>query len=187
MALTGKLYRFKFSDEIVNELTYFSNMHKFESRADYKESWQNWLSEKRELIERETDRLTELGYEGNVIDKMYKSARYYFGKKSNTKTEPKKRRIYLTIPKNILNLMDAHIKSEMENRDYKPSKGFKDFMETHYYDIKQTQDDLHEKKELSQEDITYKFKKTYNNRYYIHKVKSNPSSCSQSIVSSEDS
>lgn len=165
------VFRFKFNDDIIHELHNFSKIHKFETRQDYKESWDSWVKANKQMIDTEEERLINAGYKGNILDKMYKSARYYFAKKSNQKKESKKRRPYISIPKNILTIMDQHIATEIVNPKYKPATGFKDFMEVHYYDVNNLIDNLHNDKLLDQEDIQSKFKKTYKNRYFIYKQK----------------
>ena len=69
-----------------------------------------WKEEKKmKLIEREITYMRNMGYEGDVIEKMYKSARYYFKNKSNEKTKPKKRRQYIGIDVMLKDKMDEFI------------------------------------------------------------------------------
>ena len=82
---SDKIYRFKFSDGIVEILDNFSKLHKHTCQKEYKEKWEQWLIENKEEIDKESERLLALGYEGNIKEKMYKSARYYFRKKSTEK------------------------------------------------------------------------------------------------------
>ena len=84
-----KTYRHKFSPDVVKNLYEFSKIHQHDNRKIYKESWENWVKENDELISVETRRLTENNYNGNVIDKMYKSSRYYFRRKPTIKVEPR--------------------------------------------------------------------------------------------------
>ena len=72
-------------------------------------------------------RLTDLGYEGDIIDKMFKSARYYFRKKSTEKNEPQARRTYIGTQKELLDAMDEHIINNIKKNDYKPSTAFHEF------------------------------------------------------------
>ena len=85
---TDKIYRFKFSNEIVEILDTFSKLYKHTCQKEYKEKWDEWLIENKQEIDKESERLLALGYEGNIKEKMYKSARYYFRKKSEEKKEP---------------------------------------------------------------------------------------------------
>ena len=103
-----KIYRYKFSQEFIHELECFSNLYKYEDRCGFKEKWAEWIEDNKEIIKNEKDRLLELGYEGNIDNKMFTSARYYFRKKQ-PKSEPKKRKTYIVISKQILQIIDEHI------------------------------------------------------------------------------
>jgi hypothetical protein len=107
--INSSIYRYKFDDSIITEIHNFAKIHEFDSRKDFKEAWNNWIIEKYTIISQETQRLLELGYEGDVVDKMFKSARYYFRKKRTEKKEPTKRRNYIGIQKELLESMDNHI------------------------------------------------------------------------------
>jgi hypothetical protein len=58
---------------------------------------------------------------------MFKSARYYFRKKSTEKKTPIERRDYICTKKELLDCMDLHIKSNINDNNYKPSNGFNEF------------------------------------------------------------
>lgn len=84
MTTTVKTFRFEFSKDFIGELSRFSKVHQFDERRAYKESWQRWKMnpEIEDVIAREMRRLEESGYKGDIEDKMFKSGRYYFRKKS---------------------------------------------------------------------------------------------------------
>ena len=90
MSTESQIFRFKFSDEFIGQLTPFAKLHQHSDRNTYKEEWQRWVENNDEIILNETTRLTELGYNGNITDKMYKSGRYYFRNKKEQ--QPRKRR-----------------------------------------------------------------------------------------------
>jgi len=90
---TVSIFRFKFSDCFVNELYKFSKIHQYDHRKDFKSAWDTWLEENEELVNEETQRLSRLGYDGDAEDKMFKSARYYFRKKSTEKKNHKREKI----------------------------------------------------------------------------------------------
>ena len=117
------IYRYKFTNEFTEELFKFSKIHQYDHRKDFKEAWEIWMDKNEELIDGEVRRLTNLGYDGDIIDKMFKSARYYFRKKSTEKKAPVKRRIYVGSQKDLLDAMDEHIKSNINSEDFKPSDG----------------------------------------------------------------
>lgn len=165
--ITINIYRYKFTDEFIEELYKFSKIHQYDERKDFKEAWNVWVQEEEELVNTEVRRLTNLGYEGNILDKMFKSARYYFRKKSTEKTVPKARRLYVPVRKELLESMDSHIKSNIHSDDYKPSEGFESFCQQHIELLREEVAILCKNGFNSSEDIKNKFKKTYKNRYFI--------------------
>lgn len=76
------IYRFKFTEEFMQELYTFSKIHQYDDRTDFKEAWIVWMNDQNELISSEQERMISLGYHGDILEKMYKSARYYFRKKT---------------------------------------------------------------------------------------------------------
>jgi hypothetical protein len=76
------IYRFKLTDAVVEEVTAFAKLHRFDDKEDYKESWKNWCNENAEIVDAEKTRLRDIGYTGNVVSKMYKAGRYYFRTKN---------------------------------------------------------------------------------------------------------
>jgi len=162
---TTTVFRFKFSEEINNELLSFSKIHQHDDRNTYKDNWNIWIRQNSDLITNETHRLVELGYDGDVIDKMYKSGRYYFRKKT-PKKEPKKRRVYVSIDSEIIDSMDNHIQMTYNMENIKPIKAYELFVEenSNVLDI-----ECNRLKEFitNNDEIKRKIKKTYKNRYYL--------------------
>jgi hypothetical protein len=160
------IFRYNFDDVVMGQLTAFAKVHQHDDRKTYKESWKLWLEENEDLVKGEITRLNELGYKGDVIDKMYKSARYYFRKKSNVKPDPKKRRKYISMEHELITAMDNHIIRNMNNDEYTPSSGYSKFCPFH---IEIIRSEINRMLEIgiSTEDISLKFKKTYKNRYFI--------------------
>jgi len=161
------IYRYKFTDEIIIEIHNFAKIHQFDERKDFKDAWNNWIIENDSLISTEVQRLIELGYEGDVIDKMYKSARYYFRKKNTEKKEPSKRRNYIGLQKELLESMDNHIKNNIKNEDYKPSIGFDNFCKENLNLLKIEINKLIHFNITDTQEIKNKIKKTYKNRYFM--------------------
>ena len=79
-----KTFRFEFSKPFIQELSRFSKVHQYDERHTYKKEWAAWKSDQAiaEIMEMEKRRLEENGYTGNIEDKMFKSGRYYFRKKT---------------------------------------------------------------------------------------------------------
>ena len=161
------IYRYKFTDIVTNELYKFSKIHQYDHRKDFKESWNIWMDDNDNLVSDEVRRLTNLGYDGDILDKMFKSARYYFRKKNTSKTEPKKRRVYISTQKDLLESMDEHITSNFNNKDYKPSNGFSLFCKENIESLKEEVNRLCKSGFTDHIEIKNKIKKTYKNRYFM--------------------
>ena len=161
------IYRYKFINELTNELYKFSKIHQYDHRKDFKEAWEIWTEENSELIDMEVRRLTNLGYDGNILDKMFKSSRYYLRKKSTEKKTPSKRRIYVGSQKYLLEAMDQHIKSSILSGEFKPSDGFDDFCKQNVDVVKEQVNQLIRSGIIDSNEIKSKIKKTYKNRYFL--------------------
>ena len=159
--MSANIYRYKFSSEFTNGLLQFIDIHRFDSVPIFKDEWNKWRVENVELIQRENMRLVELGYTGDIADKMYKSARYYYKNKSTVPKSPKKRRKYIRLDSTILSLMDDHIG---ESRG-KPSSLFQMFIEKNKDKLASLKVNLREKG-VKNEDIDAKIKKTFKNRHF---------------------
>jgi len=161
------IFRYKFCEEFTSQLYKFSKIHQYDHRKDFKEAWNIWIEENDDLVNKEARRLTELDYKGDILDKMFKSARYYFRKKSTEKKEPQKRRSYVGIQSELLMAMDKHILSNKKNPDYKPSTGFDDFCKQNIELLKIEVNLLCKNGIKDSDEIKKKIKKTYKNRYFM--------------------
>ena len=157
-------YRFTYSSTFQNELCTFAQIHRFDDKNTFKQSWKSWIQEHQELMDLEIQRLQRNGYQGDITNKMYKSVRYYYGcaKKNNKKTRPT---TYICISKTYHTAVDDHLQSI---RKCKPEKAFQLFLQDEKYkDIFEQ-----EKKKIqncgitNDSNILCKLKKTYKNRYY---------------------
>lgn len=161
------IFRYKFTQEFMDELYKFSKIHQYDHRKDFKEAWKIWTEENDELIVTEIRRLDNLGYEGDIMDKMFKSARYYYRKKSTEKKAPKQRRVYVGLQKELLESMDKHIDSNISNKEFKPSTGFDNYCSQNIELLKLEINRLMSNGIKDPEEIKNKIKKTYKNRYFI--------------------
>jgi len=161
------IFRFKFTDDFTRELYKFSKIHQYDHRKDFKEAWNVWIEENKDLVEEESSRLTDLGYEGDILDKMFKSARYYFRKKSSEKKVPKDRRVYVGVQKDLLECMDEHIMRNINDKEYKPSTGFLEFCKQNVDTLKEEVNNLCNSGITNTLEIKEKIKKTYKNRYFM--------------------
>ena len=163
-----QVYRFKFTPEIMGMLTQFAKLHRFDDRKTYKEAWEAWTIENQEALEDEERRLRELKYEGDINDKMYKAARYYFRKKTTNKKEPKNRRQYISVSGELLDAMDEHIETNSRKDDYTPASGYDSFCQETVDLLKIEIKNICEDSNISGKELADKIKKTYKNRYFIY-------------------
>jgi hypothetical protein len=161
------IFRYKLSDDMMVEIHNFAKLHEYDHRKDFKEAWSKWLECNDELIVKEVSRLTTLGCNKDIVDKMYKSARYYFRKKSTIKKEPVKRRVYTTLTKEFIQCIDDHIGDNIFNLDFKPSTSFDIFCNDNMDMLKTEVKQLSKQGLTDAKNIKDKIKKTYQNRYFL--------------------
>ena len=161
------IFRYKFTEIFTSELFRFSKIHQYDHRKDFKEAWNIWLEDNDDIVSDEVRRLTNLSYDGDILDKMFKSARYYFRKKGTEKKLPTERRNYVGVNKDLLDAMDEHIKSKINNKNYKPSEGFDEFCKSNINLLKEEVNILCRNGLIDSVEIKKKIKKTYKNRYFL--------------------
>jgi hypothetical protein len=189
----SKIFRFKLSDEIMLLITQFAKMHQYDDRHTYKEAWQLWFETHDELLEREIKRLNQLGYTGDVEDKMFKAGRYYFREKKEKKRDneeqekkeakqpekqpekqpakkqhEKEKRNYIVMNQTVIQAMDTHLLRIMQQLKFKPATGYVNFCEEHIDLLRSEIKRLTAQQQpLTAEKLADKIKKTYKNRYFI--------------------
>jgi len=161
----SKIYRHKFSVSFLEQLKGFADLHRFDEIPLFIEHWNIWIERNKEAIGRETMRLKNNGYDKDVLEKMYKSVRYYYKNKPIDKSEPKKRSCYKAISVEQRKNIDNHIDEVIDTK--KPSEAYDDYI----VNIKYISLYLSEKKKLinegkSENEAENKIKKTYKNRYF---------------------
>ena len=167
MTTENAIFRFKFSTEFTNQLYPFAKLHQYDDRHMYKEEWARWLTNNSELIDTEITRLKGLGYDGDIVSKMYKSGRYYFRKKTSS-SDAKKRRKYISLEHDMIDAMDEHINTTYYLPCFKPSIAYEQFCMEYEHLLNDEMERLVQEKLLA-EDIYSKLKKTYKNRYFLFK------------------
>jgi hypothetical protein len=175
-------HRHEFEDETMDLLREFSQLHQFDDRKQFKESWIEWQKHNADIIVAETHRLSQNGFAGDVVDKMFKSARYYFRKKKPVVKQPRKKTIGFS--GSILTEIDLHIIEQIKSTTgkridvfvctFSPEQAYVDFCETKQRIIQAEiaqllQDDPTSASLL--ERLTQKCKKTYKNRYQMIRKK----------------
>ena len=160
--MASQIYRYKFSDDFLQEMLAFVEVHRLDVIPVFNEEWKKWVGNHQQLICLETRRLQNIGYEEDILLKMYKSARYYFKNKVIFEKAPKKRRNYIRIDKSVLSLMDTHIE---QMKVGKPAELYSKFNEKYMSVLNTLKVQLH-RRGLDKDEIALKLKKTYKNRYY---------------------
>jgi hypothetical protein len=161
------IFRFKFTEPFMVDLNKFAKIHQYDHRKDFKEAWEIWTEENDDIIQEEVDRLNNLGYDGDILDKMFKSARYYFRKKSPIKAEPKVRRQYISVNHDLLDAMDGHIRSIIRADGFQPKNGFVSFCLNNDQLVKREIVSIYKQGNPDLSMIQQKLKKTYKNRYFM--------------------
>ena len=170
-----QIYRYQLGEELNGELSRFAKNHQYDHRKDFKQAWIKWREEKDELFQLEIKKHQALGYEGDIEDKIFKSARYYFRKKPMA-TEKKAPAIpekekekettnsYINVNKEFLEIIDEYLK---KNIQLKPTISFTNFCNENQETIEKEIEFLYKVKNIKiDKEINEKIKKTYKNRYY---------------------
>ena len=170
-----QIYRYQLGEELNQELSRFAKNHEYDHRKDFKQAWIKWREENDELFQLEIKKNEELGYQGDIEDKIFKSARYYFRKKHiatekkalGTPEEEEKEKTtnsYINVNKELLETMDEYLK---KNIKLKPAKSFTNFCDENQETIEKEIEFLYNVKNIkTDKEIKEKIKKTYKNRYY---------------------
>ena len=193
-----KTHRFTFSNGCTEKLTEFAHRHETDDRKVFQRAWAEWIQtpDIKTMIEEEIQTLTAAGFDGDVLDKMFKSARYYYRKKpvKDGPKEQKPRKKYERLDSEILEEMDQHIMTEIKQNtvlhrasEPKPTKGedrgeallsiqaspsasFEKYCLQHKDNfLEQAQLEFPDQ-DITKEQVTCivdKFKKTYKNRFYV--------------------
>ena len=161
------IYRFTFSKAFMMLLERLAADHRDDALADFRRHWALWKDEHAEEIQREKTTLENNGYDGNVEEKMFKSARYYLRNKTEEKRVPKKRRAYISFRKSFLEDMDRHILNVALVEQQKPAFAFNHFYGSSEYNRYMESERLR-LTEMNVEEalIENKIKKTYKNRLF---------------------
>jgi hypothetical protein len=180
-------YRYLFSTELSIELNEFARIHRYDDRKTFKNEWVFWIAKEdiKNVLQDEIKRLHNLGCEDDILDKMFKSARYYYRKKPEIKEVIKtERKKYTGFTKAILESMDTHIRNEIQKNIKKKGKSenivnISDISPADAYDnyVLENQDiiireikiykGVNQTIDIDIEELSNKIKKTYKNRFYV--------------------
>jgi hypothetical protein len=164
------IYRYKFRDVFMEQLTNFADKHRYDEVSTFKEAWGKWtmIGSNISMIIEEERYLNNIGYDGDINDKMYKTVRYYLKNKPKEKKEPRKRRKYVSINSEIIETMDCHITGFAFKNHLKPAAAYKNYSEADQYkDMITIELARLCEQNLTNKEAIAKIKKTYKNRYYL--------------------
>ena len=160
-------YRFKFNKELLDSIREFSKLHSNDNCDDFLDAFHLWKRVNNEIISLEEKRILDLGFNGNIEEKIYKSARYYFKNKKNTSYKLNKQLKTNYIPRNpvFFKMMETYI----NKNPIKASLLYKEFInETDTNILSEINTEIVRLKtfELNQTECLKKIKKMFNNAYY---------------------
>jgi hypothetical protein len=160
---TIQTFRHDFGEKFMEELKQFAIIHKYDDRKVFKQAWIDWTEQKSVQIAQEVEQLKNSGYKGDVLDKMFKSARYYFRKKvENVEETPRKK--YISLSPLFLEQIDIYISERLSSS---PADLYCDFCQNKKELIFEQ---IQELIDLTSEEICIKLKKTFKNRFYVLKA-----------------
>lgn len=178
-------YRHKFSNEFTELILIFVRNHKYDNKSDFNQSWEEFVDYNDEQIAKERTILKQNGYNGDLNEKMYKSARFYYLKKvlkeaSKTNHKPikkriistninqdviKKKKVYIKISEVFNDYIDKYIIKMVSDNVNKPSDCYESFCNSHIEEIK-LEINLLIEKGFNSYKIPEKIKKTFKNRFF---------------------
>ena len=171
---TIQTFRHDFGEKFMEELKQFAIIHKYDDRKVFKQAWIDWTEQKSVQIAQEVEQLKNSGYKGDVLDKMFKSARYYFRKKvENVEETPRKK--YISLSPLFLEQIDIYISERLNGSSSVGSSSVGSSPANLYCDFCQNKKELifeqiQELIDLTSEEICIKLKKTFKNRFYVLKA-----------------
>ncbi len=177
-------FRHDFSDAMKANLEQFTQAHHNEPRKQYQQSWNEWTQTHQQIFSKECEALYKQGFEGDPMDKLYKSARYYFRKKTlgtlasqqQTDNKEDKERTYVRIPSKITESMITFIKQSLENStrgtklELSQQNAFHDYVTQHKELIFTSLVTRRQEKGGLEENMDKKLKKAFRNKFYAQRL-----------------
>lgn len=123
------------SEVCVRIVAEFSAKHRQCKSRDFKAAWNSWIQtpEVQNIFVEESKRLSESGYKGDVIEKLYFSARYYHRKKAIASETPapvqeKTRKPHEATDTSVLDQMNRDILEQIQlNNRIRPADAFENY------------------------------------------------------------
>jgi len=169
-----RVYRHKIGHNVLEKLLPFARLHADLPSKEFKTKWEIWCMTNELLISGEEERLVADGYAGDVVAKLYRSARYYFKKKPPALDHPSlppprkpNAKQYISLSPVILSSMDLHLRETIHD-SLSPATLYSQYIATHTHLMPLLTSEAHRLRThagLSDNEILLKLKKTYKNRY----------------------
>ena len=162
-------FNYNFTEKCKQILSMFALEHREDPNKKFKMAWQQFIAETSitEILLNESTTLKNAGYEGDVMEKMYSSARYYYRKKAlkdqtmSPENHKKPRKQYESGDSELLSIVNEHIIGKLFNggdtSNITPAKAFEDFCDVY----ENVLDEFYENK----------YKKIYKNRFFVLRKK----------------
>jgi len=187
MKIDIPIQRFKYSNAMSTLLDNFAEIHRHDSRKDFRTFWDEFIKNNLNTFEQEVVLLESRGFKSDPYNAMYKSTRFYYRKfydgSGNKKNGQKnKNRPYSKFPTELIILIDTVIEKyismnlkQVSDHDYMcnitPASCYTNFCDDCEGDlhihireyVRQTQS---VGGEISSCIISNKLKKTFKNRFY---------------------
>jgi hypothetical protein len=163
------LFRIPLSPEITELIFDFAKIHQYTDRKQYKEKWNEWIEceDIKDQIATENTRIQAHGFDGDIANKLFISARYYYRNlKETSPSEITQRKEYVSLSKDFLQSMDNWIQQYHAGKP--PSQLYIEYCQENQVQLQQEIQKMRNQSStpLVAKEIDKKFKKTFNNREY---------------------
>lgn len=145
-------YSFRFSPQFTALLSEFGASSAGLALRDFRAAWERFAQENSDLVGAEADGLARLGFQGDVLRKMFLSARHYHGRPEKKRGQAPRRvdATWERYDSDLYKAMRAHVESHLKER---PKRAYELFIGKGGYDD------------------TERLKRAYKNMYYRAKRK----------------
>lgn len=175
-------FRYIYTNEVADLLNEFAEIHRYDERKTFKSEWEKWIANDdiKKQLHQEVKRLESMGMDDDIMDRMFKSARYYYRKKpliekrkAETK-KPKQKTPYIGFTTATIQNMVEYIKNK-EKLQISPANLYelycnenKEIIGAEIKEYKKKWENKSPNQILTADELINKFKKTFKNRYYHH-------------------
>lgn len=178
-----KKFRFDFSHKVKLMLADFANMNMGVSRKEFTDAWFKWVGHTtiKTILTSETNQMESDGFDGDVLDKMFKSVRYYHRKRESVKNESTSQstgKHQNRFSREFLKQMDNYIQSQIDDlknvntthgkevNTLAQSVAYIQYCEVNQNNILSEFRSIKQQRGKLSDMMADKLKKTYKNRFY---------------------